>query len=28
LRRRRGVFESMWRAQAEGLASAEMMDAA
>jgi ATP-binding cassette subfamily B protein len=28
LRRRRGVFESMWRAQADGLAGAEMMDAA
>ncbi|MEA2838983.1 MAG: ATP-binding cassette, subfamily bacterial [Methylobacteriaceae bacterium] len=28
LRRRRGVFESMWRAQVDGLASAEMMDAA
>jgi ATP-binding cassette subfamily B protein len=28
LRRRQGVFESMWRAQVDGLASAEMMDAA
>jgi ATP-binding cassette subfamily B protein len=28
LRRRRGVFESMWRAQVDGLASAEMDDAA
>jgi ATP-binding cassette subfamily B protein len=28
LRRRRGVFEGMWRAQVDGLASSEMMDAA
>jgi hypothetical protein len=28
LRPRRGVFERMWRAQVDGLASTEMMDAA